>query len=348
MDAENALLLIRADAGLQIGTGHVMRCLALAQAWQEAGGRTHFVMALDAPSVAARLTAEGMEITRISARPGTSEDAQQTVIIARQRKASWVMLDGYHFGVDYQLAIKQTGLCLLLMDDNGHAGHYYADVVLNQNIYADESLYPNREPYTHLLLGSQYVLLRREFLPWRGWKRENPEIARKVLVTLGGGDDTNMTLNAIEALEQVDVDGLEVVVVIGGGNPHRNELQSVIQDLQLPIRVESNATNMADLMAWSEVAIAGSGTTCWEVIFMGLPSVILVLAENQKWAARILTEKRILLGLGIEHRAEAQEIAEALRNLMLNHEMRQEFSHNHYLLVDGLGVNRVTDHMCAL
>jgi spore coat polysaccharide biosynthesis predicted glycosyltransferase SpsG len=153
-------------------------------------------MALDAPAVAARLTAEGMEITRISARPGTTEDAQRTAIIAQQKGAAWVVADGYHFDAEYQRVIKHSGLRMLLVDDYGHAGHYYSDVVLNQNISANESLYANREPYTRLLLGVRFALLRREFLPWRGWQRETRPVAHKVLITLGGGDQCHSRIAA--------------------------------------------------------------------------------------------------------------------------------------------------------
>ncbi|MBE3120100.1 MAG: UDP-2,4-diacetamido-2,4,6-trideoxy-beta-L-altropyranose hydrolase, partial [Candidatus Atribacteria bacterium] len=144
-------LLLRVDASARIGTGHVMRCLALAQAWQEKGGRATFVMTTETPAVEARLASEGMQVTHLVTQPGSPEDAQQTVGLAQQREAVWIVVDGYYFGADYQQTIKRAGLRLLFVDDYGHAGHYYADLVLNQNIYANESLYPKREPHTRLL-----------------------------------------------------------------------------------------------------------------------------------------------------------------------------------------------------
>ena len=100
------------------------------------------------------------------------------------------MLDGYHFRGDYQRAVKQAGQSLLALDDFGHAEHYWADIVLNQDLNAEESLYRNRESYTRLLLGPNYVCLRREFRCCPRPQRQFTGPARKLLVTLGGGIPT--------------------------------------------------------------------------------------------------------------------------------------------------------------
>jgi UDP-2,4-diacetamido-2,4,6-trideoxy-beta-L-altropyranose hydrolase len=221
----------------------------------------------------------------LSAPPGSIDDAIQTLDLVQERSVDWILLDGYHFGARYQRKVS-GGPCLLVLDDYGHAEHYYADVVLNQNLYANEDFYPNREPHTRLLLGARYVLLRREFLKWQGWRREIPEVARKVLVTLGGSDPDNVTFQVIQALQRVKVDGLEVVVAVGGNNPNDEAIQSAIQGSRSPIRMEKNVTNMPELMAWAEVAVSAAGSTSWELAFMGLPSMILILAENQERAAR--------------------------------------------------------------
>ncbi len=163
-----AQLLIRADASPEIGTGHVMRCLALAQAWQDKGGQATVAMALAAPSIQARLEAEGLGIKRITAQVGSAEDAAQVIQIARQLQAAWVVIDGYRFTGSYQQALKDAGLGLVCIDDEATAEHYYADVILNQNLHADAGLYAKREGYTRLLLGTRYALLRREFRRWQG------------------------------------------------------------------------------------------------------------------------------------------------------------------------------------
>jgi UDP-2,4-diacetamido-2,4,6-trideoxy-beta-L-altropyranose hydrolase len=334
-------LLIRADASAQIGTGHIMRCLALAQAWQDAGGHVTFLMAMEAPALESRLHSEGMEVVYLPVQPGSTGDAIQTADFARQVGADWVVVDGYHFGAGFQRAIKGSGLCLLFIDDNGHAMHYSADLVLNQNIHAHEGLYQNREPYTRLLLGTRYVLLRREFLKWRGWKREIPDVARKVLVTMGGSDPDNVTLKVIQALQQVDVDGLEARVVVGEGNQHYEELQAAVRDSRVPIRLESNVMTMPKLMVWADVAVSGGGSTCWELAFMGLPSLILFLADNQRLIAERVDGMGAAVNLGWYEGVSRLEIAWAVKQLVRAPKTRAETSQRSQQLVDGDGVARV-------
>ncbi|MDY7075432.1 MAG: UDP-2,4-diacetamido-2,4,6-trideoxy-beta-L-altropyranose hydrolase [Chloroflexota bacterium] len=340
-------IVIRADASTQMGTGHVMRCLALAQAWEDDGGSVIFAMATNTPALQARLKLEGMRISRLSAQPGSAEDATQTTDLAQKTEAPWIVVDGYHFDAQYQRILKDSGTRLLFIDDYGHAAHYIADIVLNQNTYAHERSYVNREPYTRVLLGTRYVLLRREFLKWRGWKREVPEVARRVLVTLGGSDPDNVTLKVFRALRQVAVDDLESVVVVGGSNPHYKELQSIVQHSPLAIRLENDVTNMPNLMAWADVAVSAGGSTCWELAFMGLPHLILVLAENQRPIAERLGMAGVAIDLGWHEEVDSAGVAEALVSLLKAGKVREEMSRRGQQLVDGEGGSRVVAGMFA-
>lgn len=341
-------LLVRVDASTQIGTGHVMRCLALAQAWQDAGGDGIFVMATEAAALETRLKLEGMEVVHLSVQIGSAEDAKETESLARQLCSNWVVVDGYHFGAEYQEIIKDSGLRLLFIDDYGHAAHYYADIVLNQNIYAHEGLYANREFYTQLLLGMGYVLLRKEFWQWRGWQRSLPLVASKLLVTLGGADPDNVTLKVIQGLHLVEREKMEVVVVVGGSNPHYEQLESASQESRFPICLESNVTNMPELIAWADVAITAGGSTSWELAFMGLPSVILVLAENQRLIAEKLGGMGVAMNLGWHENISHGEIAKAITSLSFANaqllvlaEKRKEMTRKGQELVNGYGAARV-------
>ncbi len=229
-------LVFRVDASSEMGIGHVMRCLALAQAWQDIEGQSIFVMSTGFPALETRLKSEGMNVVYVSAKPGSNDDAFQTTKLSREMNTRWVIVDGYHFTANYQKIIKDSGLNLLFIDDHGHADHYYADIVLNQNIHA-ESLFYRCEPYTQLFLGPEYVLLRREFLKWRGWARSIPEVARCILVTLGGGDSENVTLKVIQALRKMNQSDMEVTVLIGPTNPHLAAVESEISSFPCPIHL---------------------------------------------------------------------------------------------------------------
>src|SRR6516225_1000484 len=160
-------LLFRTDANVSMGTGHVMRCLALAQAWQDAGGEVAFAMAEATPSIEARLRIARAQIVRLQVAAGSEDDAACTLDAARRHGAGWVVVDGYQFNSDYASSLQSGRLKVLQIDDNGEAGPPSADLVLNQHLHASEALYQSRAPQTRLLLGTRYVLLRREFAFWR-------------------------------------------------------------------------------------------------------------------------------------------------------------------------------------
>lgn len=317
-----------------------MRGLALAQAWKAQGGQAIFITTCESDALRRRLLDEGLEIVTLERSYPHPDDWQCTSQVLATHPGAWVVLDGYHFDAGYQLGIKEAGHPLLVIDDMAHLDHYYADIVVNQNLHA-ENLQYSCEPCTRLLLGTKYVLLRREFLNYRGWRREIPEVARKVLVTMGGSDPDNVTLKVIQALKLVDIDGLEATVVIGGSNRHYEELRSAIKDSRFPIRLERNITNMPELMAWADVAVSAGGSTCWELAFMGLPTVVLELAENQQGIAVGLDRAGVVLDLGWQSKVSIAQIANRLSGLLENRSLRLQMSQRGRVLVDGMGPDRV-------
>lgn len=337
-------LFIRADAALQIGTGHVMRCLALAQAWKRIGS-VIFALAQCPPSLETRLRAEGLEIRKLSPSASLAQDAQITSSLALECQAAWVVVDGYHFEETYQEAIKGAGLRLLYFDDYGHANAYCADLVLNQNLSAEASRYVRKEPSTRLLLGTRYALLRQEFLAWRDWQREIPTVGRKVLVTLGGSDPDNITGKVVESLDGLD---LEVRVVVGGASPHREILQSSIRSKDPALSLLTDVSNMSELMAWADLAIAAGGSSSWELAFMGAPSIITVLAENQASIASALESKGISISVGQGHAFSPDQLRSEVRALLSDPGRRQTMSQRGRAWVDGWGVQRVITRMQAL
>jgi len=318
-----------------------MRCLALAQAWQDGGGDAVFVTSTGNPRIESRLHDEDIQVELLSSEAGSDDDARETVAVARRSDAARVVVDGYRFGGDFQQSVKDAGLRLLVLHDYGHAKHYWADLVLNQNLHADGSLYSAREPHTRLVLGPRYALLRREFAQWRDWKRTIPEVACKILVTLGGGDPDNVTLNIIEALDRVEVDGLQAIVVVGANNPHYQQLQAAAERSSASIRLQSNVGNMPELMAWADVAVTGGGSTNWELAFMGLPSLIVVLADNQQSVARRLADAGAAIDLGWHESLDAGKLVEQLRDVIHMPARRREMSDRGRDVVDGEGAGRV-------
>jgi UDP-2,4-diacetamido-2,4,6-trideoxy-beta-L-altropyranose hydrolase len=334
-------LLFRTDASVAIGTGHVMRCLALAQAWCDAGGHAIFAMAEATPAVEERLRSERLEVVRVAVRVGESGDVEETSRLARKHGASWVVVDGYEFGADYQAGLKSCGLKVLFIDDNGHAGHYSADFVLNQNAYAREPQYRSREPSTKLLLGPQFALLRREFAAWRGWKREIPARARNVLVTMGGSDPDNFTRKAVDGLRAMKGENLQIRVLAGGSNPHVASLQELRTDGQHAIEVVTDAIEMPEQMKWADIAVAAAGSTCLEMCLMGLPALLIDLAENQTPIAKEFARRGTAYYMGDLKTVTPDQIGAEARRLLASAAERSLMSQRGQELVDGQGAERV-------
>jgi UDP-2,4-diacetamido-2,4,6-trideoxy-beta-L-altropyranose hydrolase len=338
-------LLFRADASVAMGTGHVMRCLALAQAWQDAGGSAVFAMAEVTPAVGERLRSESCAVVSISDEAGTHADARQTIAQAREKAAEWVVVDGYQFAEEYQRELKSAGLKVLFLDDSGHAAHYSADLVLNQNVCADESLYTTRESYTRLLLGTRYCLLRREFGARAKCDREISPVGSRLLVTLGGSDPENLTARALQALTRVNTKNLQVSVVVGGSNPHFQALQCAAVKIGnqpgLKIRAHRDISNMAELMAWADGAISAAGSTCWELCRLGLPALLIDAAENQKALARELDRRECAIHVGGAKEVSDEMIANQLEQLFRSFELRKSLSLRCRQLVDGCGTRRI-------
>jgi UDP-2,4-diacetamido-2,4,6-trideoxy-beta-L-altropyranose hydrolase len=330
-------LLIRCDASARIGTGHVMRCLALAQKWQEAGGKTVFAHVETTPAMKQRLSDTGFEFVNLNAVIGDTDDATQTIEHARALKAPWIVADGYSFGATWQKHVKESGIRLLVCDDYGHAERYYANLVLNPNPHASAELYRNRAPHTQLLLGTHYVLLRREFNDWRGWHGPFRSVARKVLVTLGGSDPNNVTTKVIEELNSLGGTRLEITVVIGGSNPNFKAPPPAPSSIRFVV----DEPNMPKLMAWADVAIAAAGTTSWELAFMGLPSLVLVLADNQLAVADALD------AAAVARKTTPERVAAELASLLTDSDARCAMSRRGRELVDGEGAGRLTMRLRA-
>ncbi|MBN1160576.1 MAG: UDP-2,4-diacetamido-2,4,6-trideoxy-beta-L-altropyranose hydrolase [Dehalococcoidales bacterium] len=335
-------LVFRVDAGPQVGTGHLMRCLALAQVWKDKGGKAVFVTSCQVEGLLDRLREEGFKI-HLLPRSAPNEWSDTHEILTGYPN-TWVVLDGYLFNGDYQQKIKELGHRLLVIDDMAHLKYYYADILLNQNLHAEQLQY-NCQPYTRLLLGTKYVLLRREFQDWRGEKQKVSEKARRVLVTLGGADPANHTLKVVRALQKIDVPDLEAIVVIGGSNPNADMLQAETARGNVKIRLVRDARNMPELMDWADMAVASAGSTVWELAFMRVPMVLLTLAENQVGVAAYLHENKAAISLGPADNIQYPELADKLASVLKDVKGLFKLSQKAGKLVDGGGNNRVIGHI---
>lgn len=335
------LLLFRIDGDARTGTGHVMRSLALADSWLEQGGRVAVASSVLTPALEERILAEGIDLYELNVSPGSGEDALATSSIATRSEACWILADGYAFGDVFQHVVKAQGHRLFLVDDYGHAEFYSADLVHNQNAYASASDYESRKSTARLLLGCDYVLLREEFRNHPPEERGFRNVARRILVTLGGSDPDNIGAKILSALASVEVDDMEVSFIFGGSNPHGTELERILRHAPFPVHLAVNSAEMRGHMVWAELAVAAGGTTSYELSYMGLPSLLLELADNQKRVVEGMVERGVALSLGRASDLATASLAKALTDLMHSPDCRRRLSERGRLLVDGKGCQRV-------
>jgi UDP-2,4-diacetamido-2,4,6-trideoxy-beta-L-altropyranose hydrolase len=305
-----------------------------------------FISRCESTAIRERIESEGMEFVPVEASHPDPRDLDFTLgwlarheTADRFREDAWVVVDGYAFDAAYHLALRGRGSRVMVIDDIAHLPRYEAAVVLNQNIGADELDY-DFHPTTRPLLGPRYALLRTEFMRWRDWQRTTREVTGRVLVTLGGSDPDNGTLLAMESLLRLAHRGFETVVVAGPSNPHLAELERAAVGAPA-MRILTAVNDMAELMAEADLAVSGGGGTCWEMAFMGLPTVILILAPNQQRIAEGLGSMGVSITLGPVSEVSAPLLAEAVDELSLDVHRREMMTRAGRSLVDGYGASRV-------
>lgn len=338
-------LLIRADGNPQIGLGHLMRCLALAQHWLVHCGPVTFALAQEVPVFAERLGREGASLRRLAVEPGSLADADATAALARELGAPWIVCDGYHLGAAYQSRVKASAPRLLFVDDYGHGEEYCADLVLNQNLYAEPTPYQRRSSGTELLLGSRYALLRREFTAHPAQARTVPARAGRLLITLGGADPAGFTSVALAAL--ADVADMEALVIVGGSNPHGERIAAAASALGERVKVVAAVDDMPARMAWADLAVTAGGSTCWELLYMAVPALVVVLADNQVRVAEAVARHGAGIDLGRYTTIDAARLASAIGALASDQPVRLAMADVGQALVDGRGAERVADAMLA-
>lgn len=336
-------LLVRADASAVLGAGHVMRCLALAQGWRARGGFVRFLSHRPDAALARHFESCGADVLDLDACYPDRRDLDLTIAILRQTAAAaeaspWVVLDGYHFDLDYQQSLRRAGGRLLVIDDDARLARYDADLIANHGLHALQLDYPaaSTDSGAWLLLGTRHALLRQEFMRWRGFERKVADRAKNVLVTLGGGAAHPALIEVIAALQTVNDPALEVRVVVGPLHPLRRGFEQGSH-----IHLETAVSDMSKLMAWADLAIAAGGTTAWELAFMQTPMLLVAVADNQLGVAESLDEFGAAEFLGPADSLKAPELAQAVQGIMADPQRRRRMARRGAQLVDGRGVERV-------
>ena len=322
-------VVFRVDSSSQIGSGHLMRCLTLAQRLvKEKNADVLFVMRdLDGNLInliedkkyrVVVLTkskkdenlkgyAEWLTVTQ-------EHDAQETIDVVSQEIVDLLIVDSYAIDITWERIIRPYVKKIMVIDDLANRKHD-CDILLDQNFYENKDIrYDGLVPVNcKLFLGPQYAILREEFYEVRKRLKKRDGDIRNILVFFGGVDLTNETKKTLEAIIKLGREDININVIVGQGNPHKEEIKRICDGFSY-MQYFCQVNNIAEFMNEADLSIGAGGTTIWERCFLGLPSIVIAVAENQIVGCKDLDEYGAIFYIGTYYDTDVTDIGNVLRN----------------------------------
>ena len=354
-------VVFRVDAASFLGTGHVMRCLALAELLNKRGINTKFICCRWPGNLIALLGARRQNVSAFDAIGGVSEilpfdpdcyraheceDAAQTSKLIGFDKPDWLIVDHYGLGQRWERQMSSHAARIAVVDDLMDRRHL-CDLLIDQNLRgfktrAYASLVPSK---TRVLLGPRYSLLDPNYATIRSrMTGSSKKHVEKIVIFFGGVDPFAHTAMALDVLQDPEFSGIEAAVVIGSQNKHAQAIADAARQRR-KTSVFTGLPHLAELLSTADLAIGAGGVSMWERMCLGVPSIVFSIAHNQResceQAAVIGSVKYIS---GCDSRAR-NELKKALRQCVSDSEMLTRMADRCSSLVDGLGVDRVAEHL---
>lgn len=328
------MIVFRVDSSTQIGSGHLMRCLTLAgHLKKERNVEILFVSRNLEGNLNCLILQQGYKLYALPRKKidATLEgyekwltvkqtvDAKQTQEVLRKSIVEYLIVDSYAIDETWEKIIRPYVKNIMVIDDLANRKHD-CDSLLDQNYYSDmktryDGLVSNE---CKMLLGPQYALLREEFYEVRKKMRVRDGNIKNILIFFGGSDVTNETMKALKAVELLDRKDIKVNVVVGHSNNHKGSIESFCIKKET-MQFYCQVNNMAELMNEADLAIGAGGTTTWERCFLGLPTIVIAIAENQVKICEDCTKIEYIKYLGECKNIESKNIYDALKSMIENH-----------------------------
>jgi len=356
-------VVFRVDASQRMGTGHVMRCLTLADALRARGAHTRFVSREHTGHLLTLLRDRGLDVRVLPApAPGSAEagdtyatwlgvpeleDAAATIAALRGERPDWLVVDHYGLGATWEQQLRPHAGRLLVIDDLANR-HHDCDVLLDPNYWRDpDSRHSGLVPADcQVLVGAQYALLGPEYARYRLATRMRDGLVRRVFVYFGGSDPDDMTRMVLAVMSAPQFQHLEVDIVVGPNNV-KAEIISAEASARPHTSVHGPRPHLADLMANADVAIGAGGVAIWERLCLGLPALVVCIAENQRPTCEALSAAGLIDYVGDSKTVGPADLDLALRTLLADRDRLVAFSTRGASFVDGGGAARVADTMMS-
>lgn len=355
-------ITIRTDASLHIGTGHIIRCLTLAKTLRQRGAECQFICRDHQGNLFEKIRQDGFNTIVLSHEnetPQESEphelklahadwlgstwqtDAEQTIEALRGKSPEWLIVDHYALDKRWEEKLRPHAKKIMVIDDLADRDHE-CDLLLDQNLVAElDSRYQKLVPeYCTTLLGPKYALLQPEYAELHAHTPPRIGPVKRILVYFGGADQHNITGLALAAFIKLKRDDIALDVVISSQSAHAAGIGSVAQQ-RTNFTVHEGLPTLAHLMLNADLAIGAGGATSWERCCLGLPSLVISLAENQKPIAEELHRHGLVHYLGHYDTVNENDLIGTLQ-AVIEDQYLKDLSRTSISLIDGLGVGRVT------
>ena len=358
-------VIFRCDASLEIGTGHVMRCLTLANALRLQGSVCRFVCKRFSGNLENRIQRDGFEVVSLPlplAEIGKDQeesnlpkhfpwlggrwqdDAEQTIAAIGPNKPSWLIVD--HYGIDsrWEKFLRPHVEKIMVIDDLADRAHD-CDLLLDQNLVANiDQRYEGLLPENSVrLIGPKYALLQPEYAELRKKAKVREGPVKRILVYFGGADNENLTLKAVKGVKSLKTSDLVIDVVISPKNPNSKQLRNEVKE-KLNFRIHENLPTLADLIISADISIGGVGTTTWERCCLGLPSFVVAVADNQKPIYDEMVKENYVKEVSREEIGDEIRLSKKLEAVFTNENLKL-MSKKCFSLVDGFGCKRVIRYL---
>jgi UDP-2,4-diacetamido-2,4,6-trideoxy-beta-L-altropyranose hydrolase len=343
----NLQFVFRVDSSRDIGSGHVMRCLSLADVLVAAGDRCAFLSRPAPGDLTGEIERRGHTLIRMHSmvgQPAMSEstDARGTGEVLSDLAVDWLVVDHYGLGIEWEQAIGPHARNVLVIDDIGR--DHDCTLVLDQNFPNPmHDRYRRSLSESKLLMGPHYALLRADFAASRpAALRRRTGMLVRILVSMGGSDPNNATAKALAGLESAWQENWHVDVVIGAGNPHRESIEAICSRLPAAT-LHVQTSKMAQLMTAADCAIGAGGSTTWERCCLGLPSLVSILSIDQMPIATAVALAGAQSLLGCDQEVTIADYARAVSALSADRLLAMSAAAAR--ICDGLGVTRVAERL---
>lgn len=340
-------IIFRTDASVDRGSGHVMRCLTLADELKRRGGANiSFISREEKGNSNDFIQKKGYAVYPLPSGIDIESDKNLTLEILGNQPShfDWLIIDHYEIDTAWEFSFRKLVKRIMVIDDLANRQHN-CDLILDQNYNQNKDRYKDLvSKHCIQLLGSKYALLQPQFdKELEKLEKQTGEVKR-ILVFMGTGDSTNQTSKVLRAIKMLERPEIETDVVIGSSNTHRKEIESLASSMS-NTKCYFNSEHMAKLMAASDLSIGAGGTASWERCCLGLPTLVIDIAENQVGITQELSEGGFLIRTGWYQNVSDQTLLADLKFMLRHPEILRRISLKVKQLVDGKGVKRVANHL---